>query len=223
MISLNIFLFMVSRNQGAGFETSTNNLSVSLASERVAWEFVDNVIQFNDSELFNPEIKYLLDLESNNTPLLAINGKQCQTCIDVLLNNLLNLEDSLELVSEIKFVFITASAEESNNVNYLGKYFQKAYFIDEEQLTSGIEMNDIPGVFLVMADYNGRIKSFCEFDVNYSDKFVNYLFMFNEKYYKQQTLDASGNVSLNQTIMKTGGYLYVDTDLGYLNNRTSRG
>ena len=31
------------------------------------------------------------------------------------------------------------------------------------------------------------------------------------------------NVSLNQTIMKTGGYLYVDTDLGYLNNLNQPG
>lgn len=91
MIALNIILFMVSRNQRAGFETSTYNLSESLVSEGVAWEFVDNVIQFNDSELFNPEIKYLLNIESDNTPLLVINGNQCQTCIDVLLNNLLNL------------------------------------------------------------------------------------------------------------------------------------
>jgi len=37
-------------------------------------------------------------------------------------------------------------------------------------------------------------------------------------YVEQQTLSASGNLSLNQTITGTGGRIYIDSDLGFLNN-----
>ncbi len=37
-------------------------------------------------------------------------------------------------------------------------------------------------------------------------------------YVEEQTLSSKANLSLNQTIMKTGGNLYIDSDLGYLNN-----
>lgn len=184
MIALNMFLLLTSRKQRADFEATTHKLSRSLPSENIAWKFVDNAIQFNDFELFKPEIKQSLDLKKDITPLLVINGKQCQPCIDELLKNLLILEDSLEIIPEIRIVFIIDSAENSNNVNFLGKYLQKTYTINEELLTAEVERQQIPGVFLMMADYQGRIRSFCEFDVNYSKFFVNNLIKINEKYYK---------------------------------------
>lgn len=184
MIALNMFLLLNWRNQRANFEASTNILSESLASEKIAWKFVDNAIQFNDFKLFNPEIKQFLDLKRDITPLLVINGKQCQPCIDVLIKNLLILEDSLEIIPEIRFVFILDSAENSSNVNFLGNYLQKTYIINEELLTTELERQQIPGVFLIMADYKGSIRNFCEFDVNYSKFFFNNLIKINEKYYK---------------------------------------
>ena len=46
-----------------------------------------------------------------------------------------------------------------------------------------------------------------------------YNFLDSSYYYvEQQLLSASGNLSLNQTITKTGGRLYLDSDLGYLDN-----
>lgn len=125
MIALNMFLLLNYRKQRADFEAITSKLSRSLPSENIAWEFVENAIQFNDSELFNPEIKQFLDIKKDITPLLIINGKQCQPCIDLLMKNFLTFEDSLEIIPEIRFVFITDSTENSNNVNFLGKYLQK--------------------------------------------------------------------------------------------------
>lgn len=37
-------------------------------------------------------------------------------------------------------------------------------------------------------------------------------------YVEQQILSASGNLSINQTLTATGGRIYIDSDLGYLNN-----
>jgi len=37
-------------------------------------------------------------------------------------------------------------------------------------------------------------------------------------YVEQQTLSSSGNLSLNQNLMKTGGSIYLDSDLGFLKN-----
>lgn len=184
MIAFNIFLLKTSVKQRAELVAETNKLSTSMASESIAWNFVDNAVQYNDFELFNPENKQFLDLERNITPLIVINGKQCQPCIDILLKNLLFLEDSLEIISEIRFVFILDSAENSNNVNFFGDYLQKTYFIDEKQLATEIERSQMPGVFLIMADYLGSIRTFCEYDVNFSNKFVKNLIKLNEKYYK---------------------------------------
>ena len=37
-------------------------------------------------------------------------------------------------------------------------------------------------------------------------------------YVEQQTLSSTANLSLNQVIMKTGGNIFIDSDLGYLKN-----
>ncbi len=37
-------------------------------------------------------------------------------------------------------------------------------------------------------------------------------------YVEQQILSSSGNISINQTLTSTGGRIYIDSDLGYLNN-----
>lgn len=63
--------------------------------------------------------------------------------------------------------------------------------------------------------------------LNFSTNPLNYSRQVNQQYsfldssyhyVDEQTLSSMANLSLNQIITKTGGKLYIDSDLGYLNN-----
>ena len=99
---------------------------------------------------------------------------------------------------------------------------------NDSSLQAFIAQNTYMAEFWDYKNYRAQKRPFLNFTttpVDFSRRYSQeYNFQDSSYYYvEQQTLGASGNVSLNQTIMKTGGYLYVDTDLGYLNNLNQPG
>ena len=89
----------------------------------------------------------------------------------------------------------------------------QAFIVQNTYLASYWDFRNFNSTKLPFLNFNG---SPVDFTRKYSQE---YNFLDSSYYYvEQQTFGASGNFSLNQTIMKTGGRLYLDTDLGYLNN-----
>lgn len=179
---LNIFLFKTLMNQKVFSEKINKELSNTRASERFAWKSVNNVIEYNDFELFKQETTALLNLKGKNNPIIIINRKQCQACIDELMKNIILLEDTIKFISEIKYVIIIDPDENQYNTNFLATNVQETFIIKRDQLAAKLKVSQLPGVFFILTDKLGRIKIFIEYDVNYSNCFMDKLITINENY-----------------------------------------
>ena len=104
----------------------------------------------------------------------------------------LSLNDVIRLATDSSLsAFIAENTYEARNLNYLNFTAQKRPFIS---------LNAEP------INFNRSVSQ----QYNFQDSSYYYV--------EQQTLSSSANLRINQTITKTGGRLYLDSDLRYLKN-----
>ena len=136
---------------------------------------------------FKEEVNDQLNLQGNINPILVIKGKQCQTCIDELLRRVILKKDSIDILSDMKFVFVQETLEEhENNINFVGSDNPQTYIVSMNHISIELKEYQVPSVFLILTDNVGRIKYFLEYDVNYINVFIEKLTLLSGKYLRRE-------------------------------------